>query len=378
MAKLLFVDTNIYLDFYRMQNEISLEFLRKLNTVRTSLIVTSQVEMEFKKNRQAAILETLRNLQAPKRIPRVGILSEDVKFKSLKAVCKDMEKGVQELRSKLQQILQEPTAYDQVYKTLEQIFSKSDELSLTEGSSEQKQIVESAHHRFTLGYPPRKKGDSSIGDAINWEWIIYLARLKKADVYLVSRDGDFGVELEQKYYLNDFLKDEFTRRVDEAVTIYFTGKLSDALKKFEVPVSQPQERAEVALMTRTRSVRAAKRLGSYIQYLNTLNEQALQHEVDSRIADTHYRLIDDELICSLMAETNACDWYLDDYEILNIEVEDESATVSISFHATGESDLDRPYCGDEISGTAQAQIDEFGDVSYTKVEADVVDWGPDT
>lgn len=378
MAKLLFVDTNIYLDFYRMQNEISLGFLRELKTLRNSLIVTYQVEMEFKKNRQVVILETLRKLQAPKRIPRVGILSEDVNFKSLKTASKDMEKKVQELRSKLQQILQEPKAYDQVYKTLEQIFSKNDELSLKEGSSKQKNIFESAHQRFILGYPPQKKIDNSIGDAINWEWIIYLASLKKSDVYLVSRDGDFGVELEQKYHLNDFLKDEFTKRVDNGVAIYFTGKLSEALRKFAVPVTKPQERAEVALMTRRSSVRADKGIGRYVQYLHTLNEEALHEEVDSRIADTHYSLIDDELICSLMTETNACDWYVDEYEILNIEFEDDSATVSISFHVVGHSDLDRPYCGDEISGTAQAEIDEFGHISYKEVEAEVVDWGPET
>jgi len=157
MQKLLFVDTNVYLDFYRMQNEISLQFLRELKTLSGSLIVTCQVEMEFKKNRQVVILETLRNLQAPKHIPTVGILSEDVDFKALRTASKGLEKRVQELRAKLKQILQEPTANDQVYGTLGQIFSKNDELSLTEDSTQQKQIVESAHRRFVLGYPPGRR-----------------------------------------------------------------------------------------------------------------------------------------------------------------------------------------------------------------------------
>jgi len=204
-----------------------------------------------------------------------------------------------------------------------------------------------------------------------------LASLKKADVYLVSRDGDFGVELEQKYYLNDFLKGEFARRVDNGVAIYFTGRLSEVLKEFAVPVSQPQERAEVALISRKGSARAAKRIGKYVEYLHSLNQEAFEEEVDSRIADTHQCLIDDELICSLMAETNACDWYVDEYEILGIEVEDEAVRAKISFHAVGDSDLDRPYCGHEISGTAQVEIDEFGHVSYSEVEAKVMDWGPD-
>jgi hypothetical protein len=65
MPKYLFIDTNIYLDFYRIRNEVKTSFLDHLEGIKDSLIVTDQVEMEFKKNRQIAILEGMKELRAP-------------------------------------------------------------------------------------------------------------------------------------------------------------------------------------------------------------------------------------------------------------------------------------------------------------------------
>ena len=58
-----FIDTNIFLDFYRSQNETSLSLLKKLETVSNRVICTYQVEMEFLKNRQKAILDNFNQAQ---------------------------------------------------------------------------------------------------------------------------------------------------------------------------------------------------------------------------------------------------------------------------------------------------------------------------
>jgi len=63
---LLFVDTNILLDFYRIRKtDISLKYLEQLEACRDRLILASQVEMEYKKNRQWVIVESLNNFGAP-------------------------------------------------------------------------------------------------------------------------------------------------------------------------------------------------------------------------------------------------------------------------------------------------------------------------
>src|SRR5580765_7471463 len=41
--------------------------------------------------------------------------------------------------------------------------------------------------------PPRKPNDTSMGDAINWEWIVECAKTLNGSVIIVSRDRDYGV-----------------------------------------------------------------------------------------------------------------------------------------------------------------------------------------
>jgi hypothetical protein len=77
MSKLLFIDTNIYLDFYRIRNEVKVSFLEHIDAIKDDLIVTDQVEMEFKKNRQAAILDGMTELNLPSRISVPGVLQND-------------------------------------------------------------------------------------------------------------------------------------------------------------------------------------------------------------------------------------------------------------------------------------------------------------
>ncbi len=55
-----FIDTNIFLDFYRQSNDATLRLLERLKPVRDRIICTYQVEMEFLKNRQTVLLGALR------------------------------------------------------------------------------------------------------------------------------------------------------------------------------------------------------------------------------------------------------------------------------------------------------------------------------
>jgi len=80
---LIFVDTNIWLDFYRSKTEAGLTLLKHLDAVRNKTIITYQVEMEFKKHRQAVILESIRELKPPSHIPRPGLFSDAKAVKAL-------------------------------------------------------------------------------------------------------------------------------------------------------------------------------------------------------------------------------------------------------------------------------------------------------
>ncbi len=67
--------------------------------------------------------------------------------------------------------MKNPTAHEPVYKAANDVFAFESEFNLNRAKPERYRIRRQAQRRFILGYPPRKDKDTSIGDAINWEWI---------------------------------------------------------------------------------------------------------------------------------------------------------------------------------------------------------------
>ena len=83
-----------------------------------------------------------------------------------------------------------------------------------------------------------------MGDAINWEWMIYVSEKTGADLCIVSRDSDYGVQYDGEMFLNDWLRDEFKDRVSRKRKIFLYSKLTEALKTMKVEVTTPQEEEE--------------------------------------------------------------------------------------------------------------------------------------
>jgi len=235
MEKLLFVDTNIYLDFYRLRTETSLSLFNHLQSISDKIIVTSQVEMEFKKNRPLVIQETLSDYKEFPTIQRPGFLSNDP---SVKGLMNDIRKGnekIKKIKKRIERILRKPTTHDDVYKIIQRIFTKQDSLNLTRDHDSRRRIRSRAFRRFLNGYPPRKEKDTSIGDAFNWEWIIEVANQERANIHIVSRDGDYGND-----FINDWLLQEFKDRTTRKRTIVLHKKLSAVLREFKVKVTKEE------------------------------------------------------------------------------------------------------------------------------------------
>lgn len=247
MSKLLFIDTNIYLDFYRIRNEAKASFLEHLEAIKDSLIVTEQVEMEFKKNRQSAILDGMTQLKASQKINLPGLLKNDQSATALENDQKNIEERISKLKARLDNVLENPGKYDKVYQVLQRLFSKKQKIDLYRKHKKREELRSLAQKRFMLGYPPRKKNDTSIGDAINWEWLIHVACEQHADIWVVSRDNDYGATQKDKGVLNDWLKQEFRERVNKKRKIVLCPKLSLALREFQIPVTVEEEEAEAQL-----------------------------------------------------------------------------------------------------------------------------------
>jgi predicted nucleic acid-binding protein len=244
-----FIDTNIFLDFYRSQNETSLTLLKKLEGVKESVICTYQVEMEFLKNRQKAITDNIsdKNLNIDSRLP--AVMDDSNLNNILKNQKSDLDKRKKELKLRIGNIIGRPARYDPIYKSLEAIFTSKNDYVLTRDMKVRHKIKRLAWRRFILGYPPRKSSDTSIGDALNWEWFIHCAKTNPGKYVIVSRDSDYGATYNGKSYLNDALKSEFRDRVGRK-SITYTTKLSEALKIMEVAITPAEEKVETEQIVR--------------------------------------------------------------------------------------------------------------------------------
>jgi len=138
--------------------------------------------------------------------------------------------------------------HDPVYKVTQRIFHKSDDLVLTREDSIRRLIRRRAFRRFIHGCPPRKRNDTSIGDAMNWEWMIECAIRRKAELVIVTRDSDYGVVFDGTGYINDHLIQEFGERVRRKRKILLYAKLSEALRHFKVPVTTQEAEEEDRLV----------------------------------------------------------------------------------------------------------------------------------
>ena len=246
---LLFIDTNIWLDFYRARNETSLNFLTHAEALSAQLIVTYQLETEFKKNRQIAIIEGMQELKVPQQIPRMGIFSDAKAPAIIERSRKETEKRIKALKARIGRVLKNPALHDPVYKACQRLFHKEDDLTLTRGNSVRRRIRNMAFKRFLHGCPPRKKNDTSIGDAINWEWMLDCATRRKAGLVIVSRDSDYGATVDGVSYINDHLRQEFSDRVSRKRKLLLYSRLVDALKLFKIEVSAQEEESENELLT---------------------------------------------------------------------------------------------------------------------------------
>lgn len=248
---LLFVDTNVLLDFYRIRkSDISTKYLQQLEACKDRLILGSQVEMEYKKNRQKVIVESLNSFSGPdwSKLTTPAIVSDLQASKMIEKKRKEIIAQHKKLNEKIKNILSDPGKHDPVYQTLQRLFKNDSPLNLSRERKERFAIRSLARKRFVLGYPPRKSADTSIGDAVNWEWIVKCSIDTGKHVVIVTRDTDFGAIHDGASFLNDWLKQEFSERVSQKRKIILTDKLSQGLRIVHAAVTREMEEEEARLI----------------------------------------------------------------------------------------------------------------------------------
>lgn len=247
---LLFIDTNILLNFYELFDKDYLSLLKKLEKKASIILTTCQVEMEFKNQRQRVIGDSIETYNKNGSVKKPNICFDENVKKELEAELNKYDEKLNEYIIRITDYLIDPVKNDPVFQTAEKIFRKNDALTLKVDSEEYSKVNELAKERFRIGSPPRKGKDNSIGDAINWEWILYFCQnnIDKFDaIVLVSEDKDFGIHLKKDSILNDWLHQEFMTKVPKK-NIYLKKTLIEAFDLIDVKISKKERRAQEKML----------------------------------------------------------------------------------------------------------------------------------
>ena len=248
MDALIFIDTNILLNFYQYPGKGAdmkgpdLPLLAKIDENRKLIITSSEVEMEYKKNRQRVIRDFIQNIDTVnwERLRPPAFISASKAAVTSERYRLQLMAQTEKLKDRALAMLKNPVKNDPVYQVLQRLFRFRGPYNLYRIREERHQLRDLAWRRFILGYPPRKHGDLSIGDAINWEWLIMCGQQSRKDVIIVSRDSDFG----RHDVINDWLAQEFRERVGRTRNVYLTGMLSQAFSMSAIKVSREEAEKE--------------------------------------------------------------------------------------------------------------------------------------
>ncbi len=218
----IFIDTNILLDLYHLSGP-DLDELRKViklaEVSKLNVLLPSQVEDEFWRNRERVISEALdlfAKTKASATLP--NLIRTNPKSSELRHAVERVNELVKELRQVADsEILSHKLKADEVVDSL---FAQCKPQTID------KAIIEKAKARKDIGNPPGKA--NSLGDAVNWEWLLETVQ-KGDDLVIISSDGDFESELLQGK-AKEFLMREWGR-ADKGNLELFKG-LPEFLKKY--------------------------------------------------------------------------------------------------------------------------------------------------
>lgn len=251
----IFIDTNIYLDFYRLNSVRAM--LPPLENLSEHILSTEQVVNEVLRNRVSVtrdfLREDLKKCQLvkpsiPDFLTKEAVSEICPEIAKISKECSETFKTFEELSKTIYSKSVEHVANgdDEISKTLARIFT-----NVLVPDVEQ---LRRARIRKELGNPPGKKEDP-IGDEITWEQLLTYRTKNKCEIWIVSKDEDFySINISGAIVPNAYLLNEVN---DSGPSIKFFRDLPTALKEFkksilpdlELPTEEEMEKAEQAQTT---------------------------------------------------------------------------------------------------------------------------------
>jgi hypothetical protein len=216
---LLFIDTNKYLDLYRMDG--GKQVLMPLGEQIDYIFVTQQVFSEVQRNKILATVDYLKKKCKELKLESFGLPDHlsSTNINQRKNILDEMSDITQKIKNvntkvdawALSVMEQISRSEDEVSKALSPIFAKA--------VSHSPQELQRAKDRRELGNPPGKS-NNPIGDQLTWEQILSRFQGKKR-LWIISKDADYGTVYGGKGFLNCFLYDELCKIASEPEVYLF-------------------------------------------------------------------------------------------------------------------------------------------------------------
>lgn len=288
-----FIDTNILLDIFQLSGP-DLEELRKLVKLvekkKVELLVSQQVIDEFWRNREGVIAAALKTFRETKAIAKVpNIIRSYSESHQLKETVDNVNELVKTLIQQVTQDIQNNTL--KADDVLKELFATIKFREITT------KIIDRAKLRTDIGNPPGKKG--SIGDAINWEWLLdQETEFWDDELILISADGDFESELTNGKP-KEFLLREWEKKNPEC-HLLLEKSLTDFLKhKFP----------DIELAEEVEKIEAIERLE------NSSNFKAAHKAIALLSGYDDFKDAEAKRIINAYLENNQISWILEDDDI---------------------------------------------------------------
>lgn len=211
----LFLDANIYLNFYRMSDEklfLLDTLIDQILKKKIELVMPEQVIHEFRRNKSNVINETIIILNKQLNLN----INPPVILKSYKKV-KQIEKMIDKLVIKYKELIDEfkrraLNPQSDVNKKLNRI------MSLAKNIGDDERIIQKAYFRHLRGDPPQKD-NHDFGDCILWETL--LENESDSDLVIITKDGDYEFDnLSKKGEINEFIKSEWASKKGKNVRLF--------------------------------------------------------------------------------------------------------------------------------------------------------------
>lgn len=272
----IFIDTNIFLDFYRINSNDNInEILREINKYKRFFINTEQSRDEFMRNRERTIEEFVKNLNSQKyQVFNNNFIATFDEYDDYSDAVKSANKFVKIITDKCKNLI-DNVEIDPIYNVYSNSYLENNFYKRTD------RIVESAIKRKFIGNPPVSNKNTCC-DEIIWETLLEYC---DDDLIIVSRDETFHKN-------SRFLKDEYMQKKNKILQVVST--ISEAINLNDEEPSRELENIENDIMIEVDLTKYGY-LSDSSNWVNIIYNSLLALGGEAKLCDI-YRMVNEVII----------------------------------------------------------------------------------